>query len=125
MFQHEKLLKVTYVLSILVIVFFLFCLTVYIEFSRFRISTEKSQDENAPVSISPGEEIEISIICMKSDRFSIPVYWDEDEENCVKLSYHFFISKGTITAPTEKGKHTLVIKNYFLWPATRFYYVVE
>ena len=100
------------------------CLTSLINSWRCHISVGKSTDENAPISISPGEEIEISVLRSREDRLFMKVYWDDKDDDCVKLSCGFFISKGTILAPTEKGEHVLVIKYSYLI-SKQFYYVVE
>lgn len=100
------------------------CLASLINSWRCHISVGKSTNENTPISISPGEEITISILRSKEDRLFMQVYWDDKNEDAVKLSWGFFRSKGTILAPTEKGEHTLIIKYSYLL-SKKFYYVVE
>lgn len=104
--------------------FLLLCLAVLSTINRFDVNTEKSTNKDSPVSIPAGEEIEITVSRVKGDNFWITAYWDDNPQNGITLTPHFFTDNGTITAPDEKGEHTLIIKASFL-DSRRFYYIVE
>ena len=121
MFRDSK--KSTFI-TFLVIILIAFIYGNIISTIRFNVSTEKSTNKDSPVPISAGEEIEITVSRVKGDNFWIKAYWDDNPEDGITLTTHFLADKGTITAPYEKGEHTLIIKASFL-DSQRLYYIVK
>lgn len=120
MFQRVNFKVIAHILSI----FLLICIATLSAINRFDVSTEKSSNKDSPVPVSAGEKIEITVSRVKGDNFWIKAYWEDNPQNGITLTPHFFTDKGTITAPDEKGEHTLIIEASFL-DSRRFYYIVE
>jgi len=90
---------------------------------KFTLSTDKSIDINAPVTISAGETIDITVSRGKGD-WMVYVYFDDDKENKIKLDSNFFSFKGSVTAPFKKGIHSLTIE-VSIFEKQTYYYLVE